>query len=1126
MRDETKLTGKSKPQGQSLEQPGEPGWEPVPGVRLRLTLRGHKDVVGRIAWSPDGRRLASPSADKTIRIWNAVTCAVVRTLEGHTEDVLSVAWSPDGRRLASASSDKTVRLWDAETGKVLRKFEGHSRTVWSVAWSPDGRRLASASGDKMVRRWDAETGQVLRTLEGHSNGVTCVAWSPDGRRLASASFDKTVRLWDAETGQALRTLEGHSGGPMDVFSVAWWPEAGVQRLASASLDKTVRIWDAETGQATNVLEGHTSGTQCVAISRDAVIVASKGSDNTIRLWRSDTWQPVAVIPEPASSMWPPGVAFHPHEPLLATVGSDPGTESREADRLIHIWELDYAVLLGRGAGFQPAGKQLDRQGGGLPHEAVLHATAKIVLVGDSGVGKTGLGWRLAKGEFKEHATTHGQQFWVLDQLQAQRTDGTRCEAVLWDLAGQPDYRLIHALHVADADLALILFDPTHARDPLGSVHYWLGQLPAECPKILVPARIDRGSPTLTRAELDQFCRDRRIGGGFVETSAAKDIGLDELLARMKAQIPWDRKTAVTTTATFKRIKDFVLSLKEARNGQRVIVTPPELRALLECGDSSPLSAGDLSPSNKQVRAKVRKPLKRGSALPTSRQSTESGDESPHSKFTDAEMLTAVERVASHGFVRLLRTSDGQQRILLVPELLNNLAASFILEARRNPKGLGAIEEQKILNDEYHFPELEGLSREDHDLLIDATVSAFLENRLSYRCFREEAGQTRLLVFPELMNLKKPPKDDGPLVDDLSYAVRGATENLYAALVVTLGYTNTFQRSDQWHNQVRYDYQPGLVCGFRRQEEEDGETSYTLFYSANAGDAVKKLFTCLFESLLARKAEQQQLVKVLRFAPVACPCGTRVAQAQVRQRLAEKKSFVFCGECGERLALAPADVPIQLTLAVKQQVSAEEATANQRAVFEEAIYMLESRARSEGLKPKSCFLSYAWGSHIAGWSNGRIEPWALRLAADLKKAGHDVILDQTHNEGFGRSITRFVEEIAECDFAIVLGTPLYLTKYKNRGKEKGTVVAAEMDLIAERLRGTEEQKQSVIGLLLDGKSEESLAPLLRGRTYADFRKEGDYFAVAFDLMLSLYGIGFTAPGIAEWRERLRSGRQMG
>jgi hypothetical protein len=377
-----------------------------------------------------------------------------------------------------------------------------------------------------------------------------------------------------------------------------------------------------------------------------------------------------------------------------------------------------------------------------------------------------------------------------------------------------------------------------------------------------------------------------------------------------------------------------------------------------------------------------------------------------------------------------------------------------------------------------------------------------------------------------MNLKKPQKEDGRLADDLSYAVGGATENLYAGLVVTLGYTNTFQRSDQWHNQARYEYQPDLICGFRRQEDDDGETSYTLFYSEGLGDPVKKLFSGLFESLLARKSQQQQLVNVLRFAPVMCQCGTRLERSLMRSRLAAKKDFAFCAECGERLALPPADEPIQLTQDVKQKVSDEETTADHRALFEELVYKLLSYAREKKNKPKRCFLSYAWGSRIENWSNPRIEPWALRLAEDLGKAGHDVTLDQTHNEQFGLSVTRFVEQIEECDFAIVLGTPLYWTKHQNRDEEKGTVVAAEMDAINQRLRGTEKVKKSVIGLLLDGKPGESFPPLLRDRTYADFRHEGDYFAVAFDLMLTLYGIGFTLPGIAEWRRRLRGDRHLG
>jgi GTPase SAR1 family protein len=353
------------------------------------------------------------------------------------------------------------------------------------------------------------------------------------------------------------------------------------------MDKTIRLWEIATGTSTRILEGHTASVRCVAMASDQQLMASKGMDNTIRLWRSDTWDQVAMISEPSSQYWPPGVAFHPSLPLLASVGSDPDAPEEERDTLIHIWELDLAVLLGT-----------TPQARSTP-DAVYHTTAKIVLVGDSGVGKTGLGWRLAHGEFKEHASTHGQQFWVLNELGTRRADGTECEAILWDLAGQPDYRLTHALFLDDADLALVLFDPTDSRDPLHGVEFWLKQLKAgqtsrtfrqqtqsedkqaAYPTMLIGARADRGEARLTQEELDAFCRQRGIRGGYLATSAKEEIGLEELLRRMKEGIPWDRKTTTVTTVAFKRTKDYALKLKENRRRKNVIVSPQDLRKRLE-----------------------------------------------------------------------------------------------------------------------------------------------------------------------------------------------------------------------------------------------------------------------------------------------------------------------------------------------------------------------------------------------------------------------------------------------------------------------------------------------------------------------------------------------------------------
>jgi hypothetical protein len=204
--------------------------------RVRLTLSGHTGEVWGITFSPDGARLATASADRTAKVWDAASNQELRTLSGHSREVWSVVFSPDGARLATASADRTAKVWDAASGRELRTLSGHTGEVWGIAFSPDGARLATASADRTVKVWEAASGQELRTLSGHTGEVWRIAFSPDGTRLATASADRTAKVWEAASGRELRTLSGHDGG---IWGIAFSPDG--TRLATASADKKVRF---------------------------------------------------------------------------------------------------------------------------------------------------------------------------------------------------------------------------------------------------------------------------------------------------------------------------------------------------------------------------------------------------------------------------------------------------------------------------------------------------------------------------------------------------------------------------------------------------------------------------------------------------------------------------------------------------------------------------------------------------------------------------------------------------------------------------------------------------------------------------------------------------------------------
>ena len=667
----------------------------------------------------------------------------------------------------------------------------------------------------------------LLILEGHSDLVYCVAFSADQRRALSGSRDNTIRLWNLDTGRCVRVFEGHTDW---VSSLAW---SGDQRRAlSGSHDNTLRLWDVQKGRCLRVLKGHTAEVASVAWSADQRLALSGSDDGTVLLWDMQTGHCLRILEHSRVNVT--NVAWSTDQRRGYSGNTRGG---------IRVWDLSEFVTDTRGS-----------EGPAPPvapaPEQVQYTNAKVLLVGESGAGKTGLSKRLALDDWQPSDSTVGA--WATQwKLPVASGDGVEREIWLWDFGGQADQRLIHQLYMDETALAVLVFDG-QKEDLFETLGQWDRDLTRasrkDFAKLLVAGRVDAGGLRVSRSQIEDFVKER-LYKQFLETSAKANVGCEELKQAILDGIRWENIPWRSSPLLFKRLKEEIIRLKDAG---RVLMRFNELRETL------------------QLRL--------------------SGE---NARFTDDELRAVVSLLAGPAVVWELKFGSW---VLLQPEHINAYAQAVIQTMRGDEDERGCITEERVLNGllTYHSA-MPRLGADEERFVLLAMHQTLVERGL---CLRQQTEKGVLLIFPSYYRRERKELVGAPAVL-VSYRFNGFLDDIYATLVVRLHHMDSFERDELWRYAADFKTLTGKQLGVKLTRRAEGAGELEVYFDPTIEVGEKIIFSKYVHEHLLQSGKD-----VVRLRHYVCPhCGTPVGNREVAMRkLEEGKRDVLCVNCEKRVPL--------------------------------------------------------------------------------------------------------------------------------------------------------------------------------------------------------------------------------
>lgn len=853
---------------------------------LSKNLKGHWGKVNCAAVTMDGQRAVSGSEDQTVRVWKLKTASCLTELSGHTSSVSAVAVTPDGRYVVSGSSDNTARVWEVKTRRCLANIK-HTSSVEAVAITEDGQWVVTGSDDK-VRVWRVEIRPRLITLEGHTSAVNAVAVTPDGQQVVSGSWDNTVRIWEVKTRRCLATLEGHTDR---VTGVAMTADG--RRIVSSSSDQTVRVWELESGRCLATLEGHTSFVDAVAVTPDGQRVISGSSGNIVKEWDIETGHCLATFKVPVNIVRGVGVTA---DGRVAVFGFQYPS--------MHVWRLSQA------------------ERATVASVATRYTNAKVLLVGDSGVGKSGLALRLTEDRFEPTISTDGAAVmrvtdeWAT-QLKLPHDASTRDierEIWLWDFAGQRDYRLVHQLFMDETALAVLVFNPQDENlfEGLGQWDRDLQRAAAATrpfKKLLVAGRCDRGGLMVSREGVERFRAERNFDD-YLETSAQTGTGCDQLREAIIRNIPWNEIPWTASPLIFRLLKDEIIALKDEG---KVLLRMGELKQQLEMRLlQQSLQDGDAPRS--ALHSLWQKIAGQNKTAPAISET-----------FKLEELRAVVGLLAGPGVVWQLEFGDF---VLLQAERINSYAAAVMRKVRAHPDEIGSILEEDVLAGKLDYQDMRRLPRNEEQIVLRAMHQTFVDHGL---CLREASEHGPLLVFPSYFRRERPDQGDHPAAL-VTYNFSGMLDEIYATLVVRLHYTTAFEKDQLWRFAADFRTQAGQRVGLKMTRKAEGAGEITVYCAPGVADETQVNFIRYVHDHL--KAKDPDVQRTRHY--VCGHCGTPVTNHEtVRKRLAAGRKEIICVDCEKQVSLWDL---------IEEKFASEETQATVRAMDEQARRAIDNESR--------------------------------------------------------------------------------------------------------------------------------------------------------------------------------------